>query len=295
MTITASMVKDLRTRTGAGMMECKRALTEVEGDIDAAIELLRKKGAASADKKAGRIAAEGVIYSSFSDDGKSATVVEVNCETDFVAKDDGFVSFVSQVASTIQINHPADTQALSSLSLGEGSQTVEEARKALIGKIGENIAVRRFISWQAEEGNRLSGYLHGSRIGVLVEYSGSNENLGRDIAMHIAASQPLCVSTDEIPPEVLDKERDIYKAQAMESGKPEAIMDKMVEGRINKFKKENTLLGQPFVKDPDMSIEKVLQAEGSSVLRFIRYEVGEGIEKREDDFVSEVMAQAKGS
>ena len=294
MTISASMVKDLRVRTGAGMMECKRALTEVEGDIDAAIELLRKKGAASADKKAGRIAAEGVIFATFSDDGKAATLVEVNCETDFVAKDEGFVSFVSQVASSVQRDNPADTQALSSLSLGDKGQTVEEARKALIGKIGENISIRRFIFWQAEEGNQLSGYLHGSRIGVLVEHTGSNQNLGRDIAMHVAASQPLCVSTDEIPRDVLDKERKIYKAQAMESGKPEAIMEKMVEGRVNKFKKENTLLGQPFVKDPDLSVEKVLSAEGESILRFIRYEVGEGIEKREDDFVSEVMAQAKG-
>ena len=294
MTISASMVKDLRVRTGAGMMECKRALTEVEGDIDAAIELLRKKGAASADKKAGRIAAEGVVFATFSDDRKAATLVEVNCETDFVAKDEGFVSFVSQVALSVQRDNPADTQALSSLSLGDKGQTVEEARKALIGKIGENISIRRFIFWQAEEGNQLSGYLHGSRIGVLVEHTGSNQNLGRDIAMHVAASQPLCVSTDEIPRDVLDKERKIYKAQAMESGKPEAIMEKMVEGRVNKFKKENTLLGQPFVKDPDLSVEKVLSAEGESILRFIRYEVGEGIEKREDDFVSEVMAQAKG-
>ncbi|MDP6435581.1 MAG: translation elongation factor Ts [Arenicellales bacterium] len=294
MTISASMVKDLRVRTGAGMMECKRALTEVEGDIDAAIELLRKKGAASADKKAGRIAAEGVVFATFSDDRKAATLVEVNCETDFVAKDEGFVSFVSQVALSVQRDNPADTQALSSLSLGDKGQTVEEARKALIGKIGENISIRRFIFWQAEEGSQLSGYLHGSRIGVLVEHTGSNQNLGRDIAMHVAASQPLCVSTDEIPRDVIDKERKIYKAQAMESGKPEAIMEKMVEGRVNKFKKENTLLGQPFVKDPDLSVEKVLSAEGESILRFIRYEVGEGIEKREDDFVSEVMAQAKG-
>jgi len=287
MAITASMVKELRERTGAGMMECKKILTQTNGDIDAAIEELRIKGAAAAEKKAGRIAAEGVIVSATNAD--AGCLVEINCETDFVAKDDSFNHFCAEVANAVVASSFADVDALAAASVDSG--TVEEARQALISTIGENINVRRFDRFDASEGT-VSTYLHGNRIGVMVLLEGGDDQLGRDIAMHIAASNPLCVSEEEMDPDVLAKEKDIFIAQAKESGKPDDIIEKMIGGRMKKFLKENTLLGQPFVKNPDQTVADLLKDSGASVKRMSRMEVGEGIEKKQDDFVAEVMAQA---
>lgn len=294
MAISASMVKELRDRTGAGMMECKNALTEADGDMDAAIEALRKKGAAKADKKAGRIAAEGVVLSALGNEGATGVLVEVNCETDFVAKDDNFQTFAEAVAATVLESRPADVDALSGLKLAGGGQTVEEARVDLINKIGEKISVRRFQILDAPDGARIGAYTHGTRIGVLVSVEGGRDGLGKDLAMHIAASQPQFIDADEVPQETLDAEKEIFAAQARESGKPENIVEKMVQGRLQKYLNEITLLGQPYVKDPDQTVGKLLKAEQARVLAFHRLEVGQGIEKREDDFVSEVMAQAQG-
>jgi len=294
MAITAAMVKDLRERTGAGMMECKKALTEVDGDLDAAAEALRKKGAASADKKAGRIAAEGVITAYLSDDGKVATLVEVNCETDFVAKGDDFAAFSENVAVCVANSNPGDIDQLLDQPLTDSGQTVEEARHALVGKLGENISIRRFAAYSTDGDSILSRYLHGTRIGVLIEVSGGRKDLGHDLAMHIAALKPMCVNEDEVPKDLLAKEREIYSAQAEDSGKPENIVTKIVEGRVQKYLKEITLLGQAFVKDTEQSVAQLLDSEGAKVHRFVRYEVGEGIVRKSDDFVAEVMAQAKG-
>ena len=293
MTITAAMVKELRERTGAGMMECKKALTETAGDIDAAVEALRKKGAAAADKKSSRIAAEGIIIIKQADDLKSACILEVNCETDFVAKDVSFGEFATEVAGLVVDHSPASVEALSSLQLGSG-KSVEQARTELIGKIGENVSIRRFQLAQAGENESVSGYLHGKRIGVLINATGE-PTVGRDVAMHVAASKPLSLSADDLSADVIEKEKEIFKAQAESSGKPAEIIEKMIVGRMSKFLKENTLLGQPFVKDPDMTVEKYLSNNNSAVSSMIRYEVGEGIEKRQDDFAAEVMAQAKGA
>ena len=292
MTITAAMVKELRERTGAGMMECKKALTETAGDIDAAVEALRKKGAAAADKKSSRIAAEGIIVIKQADDLKASCIVEINCETDFVAKDDSFADFASQIADLVLSRTPSSVEELSVLELGNG-KTVEQARTELIAKIGENVSIRRFQLAQADSDETVSGYLHGNRIGVLVCASGDHV-VGRDVAMHIAASKPLSLSADDLSADVVEKEKEIFKAQAQASGKPAEIIEKMIVGRMQKFFKENTLLGQPFVKDPDLTVEKYLGNNNSSVSSMIRYEVGEGIEKRQDDFAAEVLAQAKG-
>lgn len=292
MAITAALVKELRERTGAGMMECKKILSETNGDLDLAVEELRKRGAAQADKKAGRIAAEGAIVTLV--ENGVGVALEVNCETDFVAKDENFLAFVNQVAKTVAQDKPADIEALSATTIADGSASVEEARQELISKIGENINVRRFQLVEAADGETLSSYQHGSRISVLVKSKGGSEELGRDIAMHVAASNPVCVSADQVPAELLEKEREIFSAQAAESGKPAEIMEKMIEGRIRKYLNEVTLMGQPFVKDPDQSVEKLLKSAGAEVISFFRYEVGEGIEKKQDDFVAEVMAQAKG-
>jgi len=294
MAITASMVKELRTRTGAGMMECKKALTEADGDMDAAMEALRKKGAAKADKKSERIAAEGAVVSAVGADRSTGVLVEVNCETDFVAKDENFRAFAEGVAQTVLAEQPADLAATGDLELAGGDQTVEEARIDLINKIGEKVTLRRFEILQAGDGAKISDYTHGSRIGVLVAVEGGREDLGKDLAMHIAASRPEYISSDDVPEEALEKEKEFFASQARESGKPADIVDKMVQGRLQKHLNEITLLGQPFVKDPDQSVEKLLKAEGARVTAFRRLEVGEGIEKREDDFVAEVMAQAKG-
>ena len=293
MTITASQVKDLRERTGLGMMECKGALTETNGDMDAAIELLRKKAGAKVEKKAGRTAAEGAIGIFVSQDRKLAAMVEVNSETDFVAKGDEFAAFAGSIAQCVAENKPAGVDALAVLPLVKGGKTVAQVREGLVAKLGENISVRRFDHYSSAKGH-IAAYVHGRRIGVLVEMNGGDEALARDIAMHIAASRPECVSRDQVPADKIAKEKEIFTAQAAESGKPAEIIEKMVVGRINKFLAEITLLGQPFVKDPDTSVEKLLKGAGASVVRFARYEVGEGIEKKSADFAAEVMAQVKG-
>ncbi|MEJ2508991.1 MAG: translation elongation factor Ts [Gammaproteobacteria bacterium] len=293
MAISAALVKELRERTGAGMMECKKALVETNGDIDAAVEQLRKSGQAKADKKAGRTAAEGRIVVATSGDGKQAAIVEVNCETDFVAGDDNFIQFADAVAQRVLSDRPADVEALSAMALKDGdAATVEEARKALVAKIGENMTVRRFQV--IETGGVLGVYLHGTRIGVVVDLQGGDEDLARDLAMHVAASRPVCVSEADVPADTISKEREIFAAQAAESGKPEDIVAKMVDGRIKKFLKEITLLGQPFVKDPDTTVEKLLAKAGAQVNGFVRFEVGEGIEKKSENFADEVMAQVRG-
>lgn len=289
MAITAALVKELRERTGAGMMECKKMLTETDGDIELAIEEMRKRGAAQADKKAGRIAAEGTIVTLV--DGSKGVAVEVNSETDFSAKDEFFVAFANQVAQTVLSQAPADIESLAAATVDSG-ETVEEARQALIQKIGENISVRRFEIVEAGDGEVVGAYQHGNKISVLTKVSGGSEELAKDIAMHVAASKPVCVSADQVPADLLAKEREIFAAQAAESGKPAEIMEKMVDGRIRKYLNEVTLHGQAFVKDPDQTVEKLLKSAGAEVTQFVRYEVGEGIEKKEDDFVSEVMAQA---
>ncbi len=292
MAITAIMVKDLRARTGVGMMDCKRALAETAGDIDAAAELLRKKGAASADKKAGRIAAEGHVVMLCSDDGRCGVVVEVNSETDFVAKGDDFTIFVQTLAQCVLHNKPEDVENLWSLPIDAGGATVEEARRALIVKVGENIQVRRFSVLQAVSGARISGYQHGSRIGVLVACKNGREDLGHDLAMHVAASRPDYLDEAAIPQSVLDKEKEIYRAQVLDSGKPEAIIDKILVGKMRKFVNEVTLLGQVYVKDTELTVQQLLEREQAQVLDFVRYEQGEGLEKRVDDFAVEVKQQA---
>ena len=293
MTISAQMVKELRERTGLGMMECKAALTETNGDMDAAAELLRKKAGAKLEKKAGRTAADGAIAVYASGDGRLAAMVEVNSETDFVAKGDDFLDFANKVAARVAASNPADVDALAKLALADGSSTtVAQALEALVAKLGENMGVRRFQRLRSS--GLIGTYVHGRKIGVLVEIEGGNSDLARDLAMHIAASRPEFVTKDQVPAERIAKEKEIFAAQAAQSGKPANIIDKMVEGRINKFLNEITLLGQPFVKDPDTTVEKLVKSKNAKVLRFIRYEVGEGIEKKARDFAAEVMATVKG-
>jgi len=284
--ITATLVKELRERTGAGMMECKKALVETAGDLDAAIEHMRKAGMAKADKKAGRTAAEGLIV--VKTDGKRMVMVEVNCETDFVAKGDDFRALADTVAQIALDQGINDNDALLQAKMPAGN-TVEEATKELIAKIGENMGVRRVISM---EGGLLEHYLHGVRIGVMVQMEGGSSELARDVAMHIAASRPQCVSEEQVPAEVIEKEREIFTAQSAESGKPADIIAKMVDGRIKKFLKEVTLLGQPFVKNPDVTVEKLLKDAGAKVTAFARFEVGEGIEKKAANFAEEVAQMA---
>lgn len=293
MQITASMVKELRERTGAGMMECKKALSESSGDMDAAIELMRKSGQAKADKKASRVAAEGTIVILISDDSKKGVILEVNCETDFVAKDENFLKFSHDVAEVILSESPADVDALMNAALAD-SETVESTRLALVSKIGENIQVRRFEKVTSANG-ALGKYMHGSRIGVMVELENGSDELSKDVAMHVAASKPVCVDESGVPAETLQKEKEIFIAQAEGSGKPADIIEKMVQGRLKKFLGEITLLGQPFVKDPDKSVEKLLKEKSASVISFIRYEVGEGVEKKSENFAEEVMAQVSQS
>lgn len=294
MQITAEMVRELRERSGVGMMECKKALVECGGDLEAAFEHLRKTGAAKAAKKSGRVAAEGAIAVAASGDSRAVVLVEVNSETDFVAKDENFTHFAAAVAATVLAEGPADVAALQSLKLSTSGEPVEEARLQLVAKIGENISMRRFVRVQSDGGLAVH-YLHGSRIGVVVDLHGGDEALGRDIAMHIAASRPVCISDAEVPAELIAKEREIYAAQAAESGKPPAIVEKMVEGRVKKYLEEVTLLGQPFVKDPNVSVAQLLSRAGASVVAFHRLEVGEGIEKKTENFAEEVMAQVRGS
>ena len=287
--ITAAMVRELREKTDAPMMECKKALTEAGGDLSKAEEILRIKLGNKATKAAGRIAAEGVVAAHVANGGTVGAIVEVNCETDFVAKNDEFLAFARSLAELAARENPRDVEALSALEL-DGS-TVEERRKHLIGKIGENMSVRRFRRHEAK--GRLATYIHGgSKIGVLVDVIGGDETLAKDIAMHIAASKPLALSRDEVSAEVVEKERSIASAKAAESGKPANIVEKMVEGAVQKFLKEVTLLGQAFVKNDKQTIAELLKSKGASVGAFTLYVVGEGIEKRKDDFAAEVRAQA---
>lgn len=290
MEISAAQVKELRELTGAGMMECKKALVAADGDMDAAIDAMRKAGQAQAIKKQDRTASEGVVVILISADGKSGVITEVNSETDFVARHENFAIFANQVASAALNYKSADIASLMNATI-DTNETVEAARQALVAKMGENIQVRRFSVINAK-GN-LAFYTHGGRIGVLVDLVGGTAALAKDIAMHIAASKPIVVTAADVPADLIAKEKEIYLAQAQESRKPPEIVEKMTEGRIKKFLKEVSLLGQPFVKDPDMDVEKVLQNAQAEVASFVRYEVGEGIEKKESNFVEEVMAQVR--
>jgi elongation factor Ts len=284
------MVKELRERTGAGMMECKKALVESNGDLDAAAEALRKSGQAKADKKAGRVAADGRVV--INQDGGKAVIVEVNSETDFVAKDENFVAFAQSIAAAALASDETDVVVLAQKDSGDG-RSVEQARTDLIQKVGENISVRR--AQIIETDGPIGTYTHGARIGAIVALNGGDEELARDIAMHIAAINPTCIDESGVPAEMLEREKRIFSEQAAESGKPPEIVEKMVTGRIAKFLKEITLVGQPFVKDPDVSVGKLLKGADASVVSFVRFEVGEGIEKKEDNFVEEVMAQVQGA
>ena len=294
--ITAEAVKSLRERTGAGMMECKKALVEADGDLEAAAEAMRKSGLAKADKKAGRVAAEGVVAIEKSADGKSVALVEVNSETDFVAREKDFQAFAAAVARVALTARPADLDALNAAKLPDG-HTVDEARRALIARIGENISVRRF---ELVSGNgAVATYLHGSRIGSVVVIEGGDAQLGHDLAMHVAAINPPYLSSADVPAEQVEKEREIIVAQAAADpklqGKPKEVLVKASEGKLRKFLSEITLLGQPFVKDDKQTVEQVLKQAGAKVVRYVRYEVGAGIEKKQENFAAEVMAQVRGA
>jgi elongation factor Ts len=292
MNITADAVKQLRERTGAGMMECKKALVETKGDLDAAADLMRKQGLAKADKKASRVAAEGVVVVEKSSDAHTAAMVEVNCETDFVAREQDFRGFAQAVAARALASRPASLEALLEAKL-ESGESIEERRRALIAKIGENISVRRFVVLTSPD--HLGAYVHGTRIGALVSVKGGEPQLAHDLAMHVAASNPKYLSQAQVPADVIAKEREILTEQAQGEGKPPEIVAKMVEGRLRKSLGEITLAGQPFVKDPDVTIEKLLKAAKAEVTGYERFEVGAGIEKKQEDFVAEVMAQVSGA
>ena len=288
--ISASTVMELRQRTGLGMMECKKALTEAEGDLAKAEELLRIRSGAKASKAAGRVAAEGVIGLFVAGDAKTAAMVEVNCETDFVARNEEFRAFANDIARLVAGDRPADVATLSARTLPSG-ESIEARRVALVQKIGENLSLRRFVRIEAQ--GRIASYVHGTRIGVLVDYTGGNEALGKDLAMHIAASKPMAVSRENVPADVVEKERSIAAARAAESGKPANIVEKMVEGAVAKFLAEVTLLPQPFVKNDKQTVKDVVNAQGARVNGFVLYVVGEGIEKRKDDVAAEVAAMTR--
>ncbi len=291
MSITAAMVKELREITGAGMMDCKNALVETEGNIEVAVDNLRKSGTAKAAKKSGRVAADGIIKVATSADNKTAYIVEINSETDFVAKDDNFLKFAEGV---VQVAMKYDVDSAEALMACDfDGKSVEQARTDLIAKIGENIQVRRLQKITIADG-QVGSYLHGKNIGVVVAATGADGDLIKDIAMHIAASNPEFIDVDQVPAENLEKEKEILMAQAQDSGKPAEIIEKMVEGRIRKYLADITLKGQAFIKDPDMTVAKLLKSKSADVLEFVRFEVGEGIEKGEDNFVEEVMSQARG-
>jgi len=290
MAITAAMVKELRERTGAGMMECKKALVVTDGDMELAIENMRKSGAAQADKKAGRIAADGKVVIAMSDDATQAAIVEINCETDFVAKDESFIAFTNAVAQAALSNQPSDVAALLACTLEDGL-SIEETRANLVAKIGENMQVRRFELMHSDE--PMASYMHGVRIAVVVMLKGGDVTLGKDIAMHIAATNPLCATEADVPADALTKEKDILIAQARDSGKPEHIIEKMIQGRLRKYLAEVTLVGQPFVKNPDQTVGLLLKAASAELVSFNRTEVGAGIEKKQEDFANEVMSQIK--
>ena len=290
--ITAGMVKELREKTDAPMMECKKALSEAHGDMEKAEEILRVKLGSKASKAAGRIAAEGVVATFIGGDLKLGSIVEVNCETDFVAKNEEFLAFAKNLAELVAKHSPVDVAALSGLSVNDA--TVETIRTALVGKIGENVSIRRFARIEAK--GKISQYIHGgAKIGVMVDIVGGDEALAKDLSMHIAASKPVALAKEEVSPELIQKERDIATAKAAESGKPPEIVAKMVEGSVAKYLKEVTLLGQPFVKDDKQTIEQLLKSKSASVARFVIYIVGEGIEKKQTDFAAEVAAAVKGA
>ena len=291
MSITAAMVKELRERTGSGMMECKKNLVEANGDMDLAIENMRKAGLAKADKKSGRIAAEGMIGIKTSGDGKTVAMIEINSETDFVIKSDDFKSFVSDVTDALLNSNIENNEKLSEMVLTNG-ESVEINRRALIAKVGENISVRRFTKYTSVDGG-VASYLHGGKIAVIIETAKSDNDFGKDVAMHIAASNPLYLSADEVDENVIQKEKDIFTAQAIESGKKPEIVEKMIGGRVKKFLSEITLEGQAYIKDDKMTVAQLAKSKDNTIIRFERFEVGEGIEKEELDFAAEVMAQAK--
>ena len=290
MSISASMVKELRERTGAGMMECKKALVDSDGNLDSAIELLRTTGQAKAEKKATRIAAEGRII--IKSDTEHTVILEINSETDFVANDSNFINYAESVAVAILENDIVDLESLSKIDLTTGTN-VEMARTQLISKIGENISIRRFD--KIKQCDNMGIYTHGARIGVVVSLTGGDEVISKDVAMHIAASNPICINNEGVPEETVSREERIFQEQAASSGKPAEIIEKMIQGRMKKFFKEVTLLGQPFIKNPDISVNELLKESKAEIISFIRYEVGEGIEKKEENFADEVMAQIKGS
>ena len=295
MQVTAAMVKELRERTGAGMMECKKALVEAGGDLDVAVDNMRKSGQAKADKKAGRVAAEGLIVFDIDEAAGKAVMVEVNCETDFVAKEQDFKTFAQQAAARALAEQPADAEALSALAVEAGSDQSFDGRRAeLVARIGENITLRR-LAYLETGGGPLGAYSHGGRIGALVALKGGDAELAKDIAMHVAASRPLALNEASLPADVLEKEREIVAAQVADSGKPPEIQEKMITGRIGKYLKEVTLTGQPFVKDPDQTVTKYLASAGAEATAFVRFEVGEGIEKKTENFAEEVMAQVRDS
>jgi elongation factor Ts len=290
--ITAGMVKELREKTDAPMMECKKALTEADGDPAKAEEILRVKLGNKASKAASRVAAEGVVGTFIAPDAKLGAIIEVNCETDFVAKNDDFLAFARNLATLVAKQNPADVAALSALPL-EGS-TVDQVRSALVGRIGENMSIRRFARIEAKD--RIGAYVHGgAKIGVMVDVAGGDDTLAKDLAMHIAASKPVALAKEEVPEALIRKERDIATQKAAESGKPPNIVEKMVEGAVQKYLKEVTLLGQPFVKNPEQTIEQLLKSKGAEVKRFVLYVVGEGIEKKATDFAAEVAAQTEAA
>jgi elongation factor Ts len=289
MTVTAQLVKELREITGVGMMDCKKALSETDGDLEKAVEYLRKAGQAKADKKASRVAAEGKILISADTEKNQHTILEINCETDFVAKDEKFNKFSESVLRALTRNSVSTVEELSGIE--ENGSTIDDERKKLIAEIGENISIRRFSFLNSD--NTVGSYIHMGRIGVIVEVEGSqDEDLAKDLAMHIAANNPLYKDQNDVPAEELEKEKEILKAQALAEGKPEDIIEKMIQGRLNKYLEQITLYGQPFVKDPDIKVSKLLENAGASIKGFIRYELGEGIEKKKDDFVEEVKKQA---
>ena len=284
MAVTAALVKELRERTGAGMLDCKKALVETDGDIELAIENMRKSGQAKAAKKAGRIAAEGVILTKV--EGGKATILELNCETDFVARDEGFLAFGNKLLDVAFANSLSDIEALNASEIEGG--VVSDVRDTLVAKIGENISPRRVLT---VEGDNLGAYVHGGRIGVVAILTGGEEDLAKDVAMHVAASSPQFVKPEQVPAEVVEKEKAIQIEIAMQSGKPAEIAEKMVVGRMKKFTGEISLTGQPFVKDPSVSVGELLKSNSADVVNFVRFEVGEGIEKKSEDFAAEVAAQ----
>jgi elongation factor Ts len=288
-TISASAVKDLREKTGVGMMDAKKALEEAGGDFEKAVDILRTKGLSAASKKAARVASEGMIAAAIQEGGKIGVLVEVNSETDFVAKNDDFQGFANSLAKLVAAKKPADTAALSQLIMN--SETVEARRNALVQKIGENIAIRRFVCYEAA--GQVAIYLHGTKIGVMVDYTGGDEQFGKDIAMHIAAANPQYLSRETVPADVLDRERAVYEAQAKESGKPAAIIGKMVEGKLEKFYSDICLMDQVYIKDPDGKLKVKNLLKNAEVRRFVRYQLGEGIEKKKENFAEEVAAQLK--